>query len=438
MPILARQKFGPAILLICGLLVTTWAGCARPSSEPGASPTNIAPVAYQPTIKSQPSDSPFLGNGNGDAKSGGPPPTTEITPSPPQPTYTPAPETTIVWPTFRTVGPTRGVPGDRVDVTGHGGYIMLDGDYLESSKVFDLYFNGRPAGLIKCYVNSCDGTFTVPANTSPGPHQVATEGGPSIIFDVLSTSTPYQEPTPRPITVKQIRDMARRGFSMEGMDLSGRDLSGIQLNGINLARVNFSNTNLTGAGLANVDLRGANLTGANLLGADLRVADLGGADLTEVNLSGHDLTGAKLVDSRLAGADLSQAVLRGVSLHGADLSGANLFEAVIEEGDLTDANLSGANLTQANLEDADLRQAYLTIANLTGARLVNADLSQTQLIGTVFTDADLDGAIFSEASFDGAILFRTNWAEAYCDYILGVKYVLCTENFLEAQGVLLR
>ncbi len=76
--------------------------------------------------------------------------------------------------------------------------------------------------------------------------------------------------------------------------------------------------------------------------------------------------------------------------------------------------------------------------NLAGAGLVNADLSQTLLIDAVFTDANLEGTRFFEASFIDAMLLHTNWEEAFCVHIPGVRLLPCTESFLEEQGALLR
>ena len=69
--------------------------------------------------------------------------------------------------------------GDIIEVQGNGGYYYyLDGAYDESARSFDLYFGGKKAGSIVCYVNGCFGSFNVPIGTPPGLYEVKSKGGP--------------------------------------------------------------------------------------------------------------------------------------------------------------------------------------------------------------------------------------------------------------------
>ena len=108
----------------------------------------------------------------------------------PKATATPAPFGTssgetapakMVWPTLLTLDPETLAPGHQVTVLGQGGYLFTPpSGYNESSRLFDLYFDGDVTGTFSCYVNRCEATITVPADALPGVHEVSVEGGSSL------------------------------------------------------------------------------------------------------------------------------------------------------------------------------------------------------------------------------------------------------------------
>ncbi len=109
---------------------------------------------------------------------------------------TPTPAPTIVWPALTELQPGQATPGQGVTVIGHGGYLLgPNGEYDESSRDFELYFDGRPVGSITCSVNYCQGVITVPADVTGEIHHISTEGGSSIELTLLSEA-PTATPTP--------------------------------------------------------------------------------------------------------------------------------------------------------------------------------------------------------------------------------------------------
>jgi hypothetical protein len=89
----------------------------------------------------------------------------------------------MVWPTLLTLDPQTPAPGHQIKVVGQGGYLFTPpsgdrpGMYNESSRHFDLFFDGEVAGIFSCYVNRCDGDLNVPDDAAPGWHAITTEGG---------------------------------------------------------------------------------------------------------------------------------------------------------------------------------------------------------------------------------------------------------------------
>ena len=112
--------------------------------------------------------------------------------SKPSPTRTPTPITlpitatpcprcdvaNLVWPSVHTFRPKTGMAGVNIEVEGNGEYYYLDGAYDESARSSDLYFGGKKAGSIVCYVNGCFGSFNVPVGTPPRLYEVKSKGGP--------------------------------------------------------------------------------------------------------------------------------------------------------------------------------------------------------------------------------------------------------------------
>jgi len=124
------------------------------------------------------------------------------TDTPPPPTDTPpqAPTAELVWPSIRTLRPTSGMAGDRIEVEGSGGYYYTKslGLYDESAQSFPLYFDDKQSGSIGCYVNSCSGSFIVPIDTSPGQYYVKTAGGRPTAF-IVNPTIPQPSLTGAPI-----------------------------------------------------------------------------------------------------------------------------------------------------------------------------------------------------------------------------------------------
>jgi hypothetical protein len=91
------------------------------------------------------------------------------------------PTDTIVWPTLTEAQPAHAAVGETISLQGYGGYIRRsDGSYDESYRTFTLFFDGQPISTIGCYVNRCAGQLTIPPTTTPGSHQISTEGGSSL------------------------------------------------------------------------------------------------------------------------------------------------------------------------------------------------------------------------------------------------------------------
>jgi hypothetical protein len=156
-----RARLTTTILaLVCGALVACGSGqtIATPTPTP-------APRAAPPGVSASPAT---------------PAATTAATkmPSAQLSTLTPEQGGTLVLPSFQEVLPPEASPGEEVRVIGRGGYLKLTaGGYNEANRNFPLLFDGVPIGQVSCYVNRCEGKFIIPADTTPGPHLITTEGG---------------------------------------------------------------------------------------------------------------------------------------------------------------------------------------------------------------------------------------------------------------------
>jgi len=114
----------------------------------------------------------------------------------PKPSQSPTP--TVVWPVLTELQPAQAAPGDQVHLIGRGGYLFYSGGgYDESSRTFEIHFDGEPAGSIGCYVNHCEGDLTIPVDASPGTYEVSVEGGSRLSLQVLEAA-PTATPTPVP------------------------------------------------------------------------------------------------------------------------------------------------------------------------------------------------------------------------------------------------
>ena len=107
----------------------------------------------------------------------------------PTATATPAPEPTVVWPSLASIEPQTVSPGEKVLISGSGGYLFVPpGGYIEDSRIFEAFFDGEPIGSVTCFVNTCQGEFSVPETAEPGEHTVSLEGGAqaSILVEEVS------------------------------------------------------------------------------------------------------------------------------------------------------------------------------------------------------------------------------------------------------------
>jgi hypothetical protein len=104
----------------------------------------------------------------------------------PTPTVTVTVTVTIVWPRLRELQPAQATPNQIVQVLGSGGYRQAGSFYDESARSFGLTLAGRAVGEFGCYVNSCQGSFRVPAGLAPGTYEVATEGGSHLTLTIVA------------------------------------------------------------------------------------------------------------------------------------------------------------------------------------------------------------------------------------------------------------
>lgn len=83
-----------------------------------------------------------------------------------------------VLPAITEISPAQGMAGSPLKVLGSGGFTQDDcGAYNESAKTFPLYLDDAPIGELSCYVNHCEITFALAANTSAGAHCLSLKKG---------------------------------------------------------------------------------------------------------------------------------------------------------------------------------------------------------------------------------------------------------------------
>lgn len=112
--------------------------------------------------------------------------------TPPLPSFTLAAPTTTVPATLSTttaectreahpplltrVDPSPVPAGGKFKLTGSGGYLYDSClGFDESARSFDVHLDGRPLGSITCYVNHCEGSFTLPSEIGTGGHCLSIE-----------------------------------------------------------------------------------------------------------------------------------------------------------------------------------------------------------------------------------------------------------------------
>ena len=69
-------------------------------------------------------------------------------------------------------------PGTEVSVVASGGYLRDNcGVFIEGSRVYKLYFDDEPIADLACYINHCEGKFTLPLSVSAGRHCMGVQKG---------------------------------------------------------------------------------------------------------------------------------------------------------------------------------------------------------------------------------------------------------------------
>ena len=162
------------LLAACGGSATTPFPAPANTPEPTQSSTETLAPTAMPAATSTPIS-----------------PTVPATPGAVVSDEAPGPTQVPISPSLTQLRPQEASPGAEIEIDGSGGHIELrtaDGTvtgYIESATSFALFFDGQPVGSVDCFVNTCRGTMTVPANAAPGSHQVSVEGGSSRVLRVV-------------------------------------------------------------------------------------------------------------------------------------------------------------------------------------------------------------------------------------------------------------
>ncbi len=69
-------------------------------------------------------------------------------------------------------------PGSEVAVSASGGYLRDNcGGYIEGARMYKIYFDDEPVADLSCYVNHCEGKFTLAQSVTVGRHCMGVEKG---------------------------------------------------------------------------------------------------------------------------------------------------------------------------------------------------------------------------------------------------------------------
>jgi hypothetical protein len=105
-----------------------------------------------------------------------PPPSTATVIAPASSPATLSCEQELIPPQIIEVRPAEPSAGSEVKVIGSGGYIRDScGGYMEGARDFKLHLDHEPIGALSCYVNHCEGTFTLPGRFAAGSHCLSME-----------------------------------------------------------------------------------------------------------------------------------------------------------------------------------------------------------------------------------------------------------------------
>jgi hypothetical protein len=82
----------------------------------------------------------------------------------------------LVLPQFTQIEPSQVTPGQEMKLIGKGGSSHNHcGAIHESARDFAVYLDDLAIGTVTCYVNRCEGIFTLPADLQPGMHCLSAE-----------------------------------------------------------------------------------------------------------------------------------------------------------------------------------------------------------------------------------------------------------------------
>jgi hypothetical protein len=83
-----------------------------------------------------------------------------------------------ILPTIEKIQPEEIRPGSVVTVSASGGYLRDNcGGYIEGSRTYKVYVDNEPVADLACYVNHCEGKFTVPKDMAAGLHCMGVQKG---------------------------------------------------------------------------------------------------------------------------------------------------------------------------------------------------------------------------------------------------------------------
>ena len=83
-----------------------------------------------------------------------------------------------ILPTIKEIQPEEVGPGSEVTVIASGGYLRDScGGYFEGARAYKIYLDNEPVADLACYVNHCEGKFTLPQDMAAGSHCLGVQKG---------------------------------------------------------------------------------------------------------------------------------------------------------------------------------------------------------------------------------------------------------------------
>ena len=68
--------------------------------------------------------------------------------------------------------------GSDITVIGSGGFTQdTCGSTIEGSRLFKVYLDNQPVADFSCYINHCEGKFTLSSSIASGPHCLSAQKG---------------------------------------------------------------------------------------------------------------------------------------------------------------------------------------------------------------------------------------------------------------------